>query len=442
MSFSETLLDLGYDYGTVSSYRYSTTIVVEGDSREKRNINWTQPLAQWQLGGRVFNREEVDYIIGFHAARKGAYQGFLYKDWADYQFNNSIGTGDGIKTEFQLYKTYAVAAYGVKRPIFKPISVTVTVNGIIEEDVTLDTTTGVVTFDSPPSNGAAIIARGEFYCPVRFEQDSLRFRFIAADPYTGEAFFAFEELSLVEIRLGNDLPLDTVPNHLDHTFNLGYDYETTGGPSFLTGVDRNRGGFEERVALAPVAKRSFQVGDRTLTTEELSYFISLFRVARGAGISFNFYDWQQEETIKARFEDSISFRFDAASSEEKLFYLSGVVVVEAIQESLALSEVAGFDQTFPYNSPPGYYPFTVNAPASFDDYEDHEVRAILTFAEWDNGAMLGTFLRPNTLGTFSGEYFLGYGKSFPAWAYQYPAGSDNGPLYFRGTIRWEAWTIS
>jgi uncharacterized protein (TIGR02217 family) len=445
MTFSETRINLGYDYGAMGGPRFSTTILTQGNGQEQRNVNWSQPLGRWQLGSRTLFREEIDSFLAFHTARKGSLQGFRFKDWSDYKFSNQIGTGNGSKTQFQLYKTYTAAGQSVKRPITKPVTgtVQVKVNGSTVT-FTLNSTTGVVTLTTAPSTGATVTASGEFDVPVRFEQDSINFRFVAADPDSGEALFELQQLSVIEIRVspGLALSLDSVPSALSHTLNIGYDYDTVGGPSFSTGIIANSGGFESRVNNWDIPRKKFQVGDRTVTRSELEYLLSLFRICRGNAVEFQFKDWQNEQEIKARFDsEEISFRFDAQDVEtgEAIFYLSGLPIVQtgANYAELLFSTTSTFEDTIVEAYPPnGIYPFPITAPSSLDVYSDDQIRAYLIGAQWDNRAVLGLFSR-DTLGTFSGDYFIGIGKNFNAVIIQ----DSLGPCYFLGTIRWEAWRL-
>src|SRR5690606_33286115 len=80
-----------------------------------------------------------------------------------------LGTGDGSRRKFGLVKNYL----GFSREIFKPIegSVRCAVNGIETTNFTVDWTTGVVTFSSPPLHGASVSAGFFFDVPVRFDSD-------------------------------------------------------------------------------------------------------------------------------------------------------------------------------------------------------------------------------------------------------------------------------
>jgi hypothetical protein len=310
------------------------------------------------------------------------------------------------------------------------------IEGVEEEDLEIDTTTGLVTFGNPPEEDAVITAIGTFDVPVRFEQDSINFRFVAKD------LFALESLSLVEERLDNPLPFDGLPESLG-LIPLGYDFDTVGGPTFSTTIIKSCGGFESRAQNWQVPRRRWQVGDRTVNSTELEELLSLFRIARGGAVEFKYYDHQTEQEIPVRFEqDSIEFRFDAATSEEvgeKLFYLSGLPLIQSkiIYGSLIESRTRSFEDNLGVDVPNGTYTFSVTAPPEFDIYSELQIRAYLIEAEWDNRAILGLFYN-DTLGTFNGDFFIGVGKTFNAFVVQDSAG----PCYFTGTIRWEAWTIS
>lgn len=202
MTFIESRLDLGYDFGTVGGPQFNTTIIILGSGHEQRNSNWAESRSKWQIGDRIYSRSELNYLINFFRAMLGAAIGFRFKDWSDYQGNNQlIGTGNGVTTQFQLRKNYTVNNQSSSRDIKKPVAgkTSISVAGTpTSSGWTIDTTTGIVTFTSPPNGD--ITASFEFDVPVRFEQDSIDHRFDAADPITGEALFYVSSLSIIEVR--------------------------------------------------------------------------------------------------------------------------------------------------------------------------------------------------------------------------------------------------
>lgn len=340
MSFAETRLDLGIDYNTRRSLRYSTSIIVDGVGNEQRNASWGQPLGRWQIGDRSLSRRDLDYFLKFHAARKGARHGFRFKDWADYKaLRQPIGIGDGTTRQFQLTKTYTVGSSSVKRPILKPVGGTIKIylNRIEHlDDWTIDVTQGIVTFNAAPDNDTVITADFEFDVPVRFEQDRIEFRFDAYDSFGSDAIFYLANLSCVELRLLPTIPIapDLIGSMSEEILNLGYDYGTLGGPTYDTTITTVGADYEARVDNWETSRGRWQIGDRTLTREDLDYFIAFFRVARGAAGSFLYKDWAEDRLKETRFDnDTIEFRFDAfnPASTDAIFYLSGVSCVEIKQ---------------------------------------------------------------------------------------------------------------
>lgn len=348
VNFAEVRLDLGIDYGAVGGPRYKTTAITEGNGADQRNINWSQPLGRWQIGrgeDNPLDSEDLDYLQGFFLDRDGPEQGFRFKDWSDFKAKNQLlGTGNGVKTQFQLRKTYTAAGYSVNRPITKPVANTIQVylGGVLQPSGwTLNLTNGLLTFTVPPAEGVEVRANFEFDVPVRLEGDSLDSRF---ESWQGaEGLFALQVLSVVEIRTppGLPLPLDPVPQVLDHVIDLGYDYDTTGGPLLNTSIIPLGSGYERRDANWSDPRRRWNVGDRDLDDADLEYFISLYRVCRGPAVGFWYQDWQQGGVeVPCRFEqDALEIRFECTDGEESLFYLPGLPLVERIEAAAIVPTV-------------------------------------------------------------------------------------------------------
>ena len=108
------------------------------------------------------------------------------EDWADYKSglpsgtpsptDQAIGAGDGATTTFQLVKRYSSGSQTWTRAIAKPVAGTVRIALDSAEQASgwsVDTTTGLVSFDTAPASGVAITAGFEFDVPVRFDTDTL-----------------------------------------------------------------------------------------------------------------------------------------------------------------------------------------------------------------------------------------------------------------------------
>ena len=194
-------IEIGQDASVAPNF--STNIVTSASGYESRNVNWAQARLRFDAGPGVRGEPELETLIGFFRARRGAAVGFRFRD----PFDNSssgmtgtptptdqaIGTGDGIACRFALAKNYGS---GERRRITRPIagSVRLAVDGT---EVTGGWTLGeqgVVEFADPPVAGAAITAGFLFDVPVRFAEDRIevnRSTFLA-----GEA----PSVPLIEIR--------------------------------------------------------------------------------------------------------------------------------------------------------------------------------------------------------------------------------------------------
>ena len=199
MTFSETRFPDDISYGSSGGPGYSTSVVVTDGGHEKRNARWQQARARYNVAHGVKTRTQLDALIAFFRARKGRAYGFRFKDWSDFQgIAQPLGTGDGSRTLFQLVKSYSSGGVTEARLIRKPVSGTVKiyVNGVhATSGVTVDATTGGVTFTSAPANSALISADFDFDVPVRFDTDTLS---ASLDAYGTQSWL---DIPLVEIRV-------------------------------------------------------------------------------------------------------------------------------------------------------------------------------------------------------------------------------------------------
>ncbi|HYW05001.1 MAG TPA: DUF2460 domain-containing protein [Gammaproteobacteria bacterium] len=146
-AFVETRLERGYDYGAAGGPEFNTTVISVKSGREWRTSNWSASRGKWQIGQRVVDRTDKDYLIAFFRARRGKAVGFRFKDWADWQATDEVLVADGSATA-QLVKTYTDGGVDYVRKIAKPVAGTVVVtrNGAVVSGASVDTTTGIVTF--------------------------------------------------------------------------------------------------------------------------------------------------------------------------------------------------------------------------------------------------------------------------------------------------------
>lgn len=175
MSFLDMRFPSDIRYGFTGGPTYITDQSSQDISQQKRRSRWSDPVYQYSADLQRF-AGNVPELIAFFRLAKGALHSFRFKDWLDYSaIDQPIATGDGTTTIFQIIKTYSIGVYSDVRRITKPVSgsVVIKIDGATVTDYTIDHTTGLVTFNTSPSPGAAITATFEFDVHVRFNQDSL-----------------------------------------------------------------------------------------------------------------------------------------------------------------------------------------------------------------------------------------------------------------------------
>lgn len=188
MSFDDVRYPVKLSFGSSGGPERRTEIVTLVNGFEERNSPWQDSRRHYDAGAGMRSLDDLDALITFFEARRGQLNAFRWKDWSDYKTcrpsqtvsatDQVIGTGDGVKTTFQLSKTYASGGASYTRVIVKPVADTVkaAINGVVQAtpaNFTVDAATGRVTFQLPPLVGAVVTAGCEFDVPVRFDTDRI-----------------------------------------------------------------------------------------------------------------------------------------------------------------------------------------------------------------------------------------------------------------------------
>ncbi len=210
MTFHEVRFPTEISRGAVGGPERRTDVVVLGSGHEERNSRWADSRRSYNAGYGVKSLDDLYAVIAFFEERRGRLYGFRWRDHADWKScppeqvpkatDQVIGTGDGTSATFALRKTYGGVHAPWVRKICKPVegSVVVAVNGtVLPEGITVDTTTGAVTFapSQIPSAGAIITAGFAFDVPVRFDTDKLEVNL------QGFRHGAIPSIPIAEIRL-------------------------------------------------------------------------------------------------------------------------------------------------------------------------------------------------------------------------------------------------
>lgn len=179
-------------YGTRGGPGFDTNIIQLDSGAEERVARIAAPRHRYNAAYGVKTKDQIATLIEFYIARQGPAFGFRFKDFLDYASTTDhrttsangdadpafddieIGVGDGAVVDFQLIKKYTNGGVTRTRNIQKPVSGTVLIGlgGVSQSSgFTVNTTTGIVTFSTPPSSGTSVTAGFEFDVPVRFGEE-------------------------------------------------------------------------------------------------------------------------------------------------------------------------------------------------------------------------------------------------------------------------------
>lgn len=198
--FEEIRLDVGYDFGASGGPSFNTIVVEVVSGHKTKNIGWGgEEKGFWQLGERNMIKSKAQYLSTFFRARRGMAVGFRYKDWADFNVDESITLSAG-QAEVEVIKNYTSGTETYTRRLKKPVSVgfEMTLNGSTCVDCSLDDTSGIITLPSGILSGDLLHYSGTFDVPVAFATDDFRAEFVAMDDT--EAAFYVMSLPIEEIR--------------------------------------------------------------------------------------------------------------------------------------------------------------------------------------------------------------------------------------------------
>lgn len=188
MSFHEVRFPASLSFGAIGGPERRTEIVTLANGFEERNTPWAHSRRRYDAGLGLRSLDDMSLLVTFFEARQGQLFGFRWKDWGDFKScppgseitpqDQLLGIGDGVETAFPLRKDYPSGNQCYARFITKPVLDTVRVSlnsvelaDLIDFDV--DITNGIVTFPTPPQQGAEVRAGFEYDVPVRFDADRI-----------------------------------------------------------------------------------------------------------------------------------------------------------------------------------------------------------------------------------------------------------------------------
>jgi uncharacterized protein (TIGR02217 family) len=188
--FHEVRFPLAIGFGSSGGPERRTDVVLLVSGHEERNSRWADSRRRYNAGTGVRSLDDLHALLDFFEERRGRLYGFRWRDRADWKScapgetpdasDQGIGIGDGVRTTFQLSKTYGGSNAPYVRRIDKPVdgTVRVAVDGdeqALGVDYSVDVETGIVTFlpGHIPADEVVVTAGYEFDVPVRFDTDRI-----------------------------------------------------------------------------------------------------------------------------------------------------------------------------------------------------------------------------------------------------------------------------
>jgi uncharacterized protein (TIGR02217 family) len=203
--FDDVLYPFALGRNTAVAPEFSTSIAVTASGHEQRNSLWSDARVHFDVGPGIRSEAELSELLAFFRARRGPARGFRIMDPFDHSsngmtgtpsmFDQLIGTGDGLRADFQLLKSYGAGTEPQIRPITRarPETLVVSVGDTVSTAWTLRQG-GVLSFLVPPPAGLKVRAGFLFDVPVRFAED--RIDISAVNFAAGEA----PSIPLIELR--------------------------------------------------------------------------------------------------------------------------------------------------------------------------------------------------------------------------------------------------
>jgi len=219
MSVDLIALPRELSYGTIGGPGYNTQIVTTDSGRETRIQRWENARRQYDLKYLVRSYEDLLTIRNFFLARRGAFNGFLFIDFADGNTTPSaalselnpntvlsatdqdFGVGDGTTQQFTLRRKYVDSElFEVERIIKYPVdgTVLVAINGTPTTDFTVTLDTGVITFDTAPILNAVLTWGGEYFTPIRFQEGTDEWMQLSEDSFESASLPSINCIEIID----------------------------------------------------------------------------------------------------------------------------------------------------------------------------------------------------------------------------------------------------
>jgi uncharacterized protein (TIGR02217 family) len=178
-------LNENIERGALGGARFNTSVLELDSGFEKRNINWSVPRSEFDLGFGLLLKHQVDpastmldldELINFFYIVQGKANSFRMKDWSDFEIgyqNGStagvsrqfLGLGDDATTAFQIFKRYSFGGATFDRLLTKMVNnakVELTLDGVLQVNpthYTIDPDRGLFNMVTAPASTGPLRVR-------------------------------------------------------------------------------------------------------------------------------------------------------------------------------------------------------------------------------------------------------------------------------------------
>ncbi len=257
--FHEVRFPEQVSWGSHGGPRFRTQIFMSMQGFEKRNIDWSQPMMEFNVSMGIQTDVQMAQVLTFFNARQGMANGFRYKNWGNYRVQGATGpgsgiiaVGNGVDKRLPLFKKYGLEQTLMYKRLHKIVLGTVVNVSILGDpqiektDFTIDYNSGEIIFNTPVANGSPVYCDAlEFDEAVRFNTDNMQ---ATVDQFNSQSL---QSLPLITFRGGFTegsafAPLDTASGT-----DSFYDFTTM--ILNLDGTDGQTTTIDESVLALPVS---------------------------------------------------------------------------------------------------------------------------------------------------------------------------------------------
>lgn len=185
-NFHEVRFPEQVSWGSHGGPRFRTQIFTSMRGYEKRNIDWSQPMMEFNAAMGVKTDIDMANVLTFFNARQGMAHGFRYKNWANYKIDGLsrpwvIAVGNGTDKRLPMFKLYGQGYARMYKRLQKIVMGTVLNVRVLAEpqiedtDFTIDYNSGEIIFNTVVPNEWPVYCDAlQFDEAVRFNTDNMQ----------------------------------------------------------------------------------------------------------------------------------------------------------------------------------------------------------------------------------------------------------------------------